>query len=120
RRLFFALLQENYAILTNAGIELGKVGPFHPRTVAAILRRRWVARLFAWAFEPSLRGTYCSMAPDLPKGRTEIDYYNRRLIDLAGQTPCPLNRAAVDLIKRMERERIAPHPGVLDDFARAA
>jgi 2-dehydropantoate 2-reductase len=120
RRLFFALMQENHAILSNAGIELGTVGPFSPRTVAGILKRRWLARLFAWAFEPSLRGTYCSMAPDLPKGRTEIDFYNQRLIDLAGNTPCPLNRAAVELIKRMERERIMPHRGMLDELARAA
>jgi 2-dehydropantoate 2-reductase len=120
RRLFFALMQENYSILSNAGIELGTVGPCSPRTVAGILKRRWLARLFAWAFEPSLRGTYCSMAPDLPKGRTEIDYYNQRLIDLAGNTPCPLNRAAVALIKRMESERIIPQRGMLDELARAA
>ena len=116
RRLFFALLRENYAILSGAGVELGKVGPFHPRTVARILRRGWVARLLAWAFEPSLRGTYCSMAPDLPRGKTEIDYYNQRLVDLAGGRPCPLNRAAVATIKRMERERIVPHSGVLEEW----
>jgi 2-dehydropantoate 2-reductase len=109
RRLFFAFILENYGILSGAGIALGKVGPFHPSTVAAILKRRWIGRLMAWAFEPSLRGTYCSMAPDLPRGITEIDYYNQRLIDVAGDHPCPLNRAAVKLIKRMERERIAPH-----------
>src|SRR4029079_2451750 len=40
RRLFFALLQENYRILKDSRIELGKVGPFHPRMVAWILRRR--------------------------------------------------------------------------------
>jgi 2-dehydropantoate 2-reductase len=109
RRLFFAFILENYGILLGAGIALGKVGPFHPSTVAAILKRRWIGHLMAWAFEPSLRGTYCSMAPDLPRGITEIDYYNQRLIDVAGDRPCPLNRAAVKLIKRMERERIAPH-----------
>jgi 2-dehydropantoate 2-reductase len=113
RRLFFDLLQENYAILEGAGVELGKIGPFHPRTVAKILRRRWVARLLSWAFEPSLRGTYCSMAPDLPKGRTEIAHYNRHLVRIAGATPCPLNRAVVALIERMERERIQPHREML-------
>jgi 2-dehydropantoate 2-reductase len=116
RRLFFAMLRENFGILAGAGIELGKIGPFHPATVAAILRRRWISRLLARAFEPSLRGTYCSMAPDLPKGLTEIDYYNQRLVDLAGERPCPLNRAAVAIIKRMERERTPPHVGVLDEF----
>jgi 2-dehydropantoate 2-reductase len=116
RRLFFAFIQENYRILSDAGIALGKIGPFHPATVAAILKRRWVARLLARAFEPSLRGTYCSMAPDLPRGITEIDNYNQRLVDLAGGRPCPLNRAAVRIIKRMERERIMPHLGVIDEL----
>lgn len=116
RRLFFAFLQENYRILSDAGIALGKIGPFHPSTVAAILRRRWVARLLARAFEPSLRGTYCSMAPDLPRGITEIDYYNQRLVDMAGDRPCPLNRAAVGLIKRMERDRIQPNLGVIAEL----
>ncbi|HSQ55241.1 MAG TPA: ketopantoate reductase C-terminal domain-containing protein, partial [Gemmata sp.] len=76
RKLFFALLQENYRILSAAGIRLGKVGPFHPRTVAWILRRKWLSRLMAKSFEPSLRGTYCSMAGEIQKGRTEIDNYN--------------------------------------------
>jgi len=116
RRLFFAFIQENYRILSEAGITLGKIGPFHPATVAAILKRRWVARLLARAFEPSLRGTYCSMAPDLPRGITEIDNYNQRLVNLAGARPCPLNRAAVRIIKRMERERIMPHLGVIDEL----
>jgi 2-dehydropantoate 2-reductase len=119
RRLFFAFIQENYGILAGAGIELGKIGPFHPRTVAAILRRKWVARLLARAFEPSLRGTYCSMAPDLPHGRTEIDNYNGKLVELAGERPCPLNRAAVRIVKRMERERILPGPDVLAEFTAA-
>src|SRR5262245_32891340 len=43
RRLFFALLRENYAILHGAGIRLGKVGPFHPDTVSLILRSNTVA-----------------------------------------------------------------------------
>ncbi len=108
RKLFFAMLQENYRILSEAGIELGKIGPLPPRVVAAILKRHWVSRLLARAFEPSLRGTYCSMSPDLPKGITEIDYYNQRLVDLAAGRPCSLNLAAVALIKRMERERLTP------------
>jgi len=105
RRLFFGLLQENYAILRGAGITLGRVGPFSPDLVQSILRRPRLARLFAWAFYPSLRGTYCSMAGDLAKGRTEIDNYNRHLIDLASDRPCPLNQAVYELVKRLERER---------------
>lgn len=118
RRLFFALLRENYAILSGAGVPLGQVGPLHPTTVAAILRRPWLAGALAWAFYPSLRGTYCSMAGDLP-GRTEIDNYNGHLIALAGDRPCPLNRRVHDLVQRMERERISPHPAVLDELLAA-
>ncbi len=120
RRLFFALLQENYCILTAAGIELGKVGPFHPRTVARILRQRWLARLMARGFEPSLRGTYCSMAGEIEKGRTEIDNYNGHLIRLAEKTgtACDLNRAVYDLVVRMTEERVQPRIGVLDELSR--
>jgi 2-dehydropantoate 2-reductase len=48
------------------------------------------------------------MSGDLPAGRTEIDYYNGHLIELAGDRPCPVNRGVHDLIKRMELERIKP------------
>jgi 2-dehydropantoate 2-reductase len=116
RRLFFDLLRENHAVLRRAGMPLGKVGPLHPTTVAAILRRPLVANALAWAFYPSLRGTYCSMSGDLPAGRTEIDYYNRHLIDLAGDAPCPLNRRVYALVKRMERDRIRPHPAALEEL----
>jgi 2-dehydropantoate 2-reductase len=114
RDLFFALLRENHAILAAAGVRLGKVGPFHPSTVARILRRPWLAHALAWAFYPSLRGSYCSMFNDLPAGRTEIDNYNRHLIDLAGANPCPLNRLVYDLVQRMEREHLPPQPSALD------
>ena len=114
RRLFFALLRENYGILRQAGVCLGKIGLFHPDTVAWILERIVVSRVLAWAFYPTLRHTYCSMSRDLPAGRTEIDYYNGRLLELANGAPCPLNRRLYDLVKRMERERIAPSRSVLD------
>jgi 2-dehydropantoate 2-reductase len=117
RRLFFALLRENYEILQGAGIPLGVIGPFHPATVQRILRQPLVAAALAWAFYPTLRGTYCSMSGDLPAGRTEIDYYNGHLIELAGDRPCPLNRQVHDLVRRMERERLAPHAGMLRDLA---
>ncbi len=110
RRLFFQLLLENYTILHDAHISLGTIGPFHPDRVAGILRRPAIARALAWAFYPTLRGSYCSMPPDLRlfKGRTEIDYYNRHLIELAGDRPCPLNRRVYQLIKQMESEQIPP------------
>jgi 2-dehydropantoate 2-reductase len=118
RALFFDLLRENYAILERAGIVLGKVGPFHPSIVAAILRRPWLAHSLAWAFYPGLRGTYCSMSGDLPAGHTEIDYYNGHLLELAGAAPCQLNRCVYDRIKRMERERLAPQLDVLEELHR--
>ena len=118
RTLFFGLLQENYRILSEAGIELGKVGPFHPRTVAWILRRRWLAKLMARGFEPSLRGTYCSMAGEIRKGRTELDNYNGHLIRLATKTgtPHPLNRAVFDLVTHMTAERSESSPDVLREL----
>jgi 2-dehydropantoate 2-reductase len=120
RPLFFALLQENHRILSAAGIALGKVGPFHPSTVAWILRRRWLAGLMARFFEPSLRGTYCSMAGEIQKGRTEIDNYNGHLIRLADETgtPCPLNRAVYDLVVTMTAERAEPRRDVLEELMR--
>jgi 2-dehydropantoate 2-reductase len=117
RRLFFDLLRENYAILHGAGVPLGKVGPLHPDTVARILSRPFLANSLAWAFYPTLRKTYCSMSGDLPKGRTEIEYYNRHLIDLAGDRPCPINRRVYDMVRRMEEQRAVPCPEALDELA---
>ena len=116
RRLFFRLLQENYAILHDAQIPLGKIGPFHPDRVARILRRPVIANALAWAFYPTLRNTYCSMSGDLPKGQTEIDYYNRHLIELAGNRPCPLNQQVYALIKRMESARMRPSLAMLAEL----
>jgi 2-dehydropantoate 2-reductase len=118
RKLFFALLQENHRILATAGVELGKVGPFHPRTVAWILRRRWLAGMMAKFFEPSLRGTYCSMAGEIQKGRTELDNYNGHLIRLADRTgtPCPLNRRVFEMVAMMTADRSTPRREVLDEL----
>jgi 2-dehydropantoate 2-reductase len=71
-------------------------------------------------FEPSLRGTYCSMAGEIQKGRTEIANYNGQLIRLAEHagTPCPLNRAVFDLVVRMTAVREQPHRGVFARLAR--
>lgn len=117
RQLFFDLLAENYQILHGAGVKLEKIGLFHPDTVQRILAHRFVAHALAWAFYPSLRRTYCSMSGDLPRGRTEIDFYNRHLIELAGDRPCPLNRRVYALVKRMEHERTPPGPAVLHELA---
>jgi 2-dehydropantoate 2-reductase len=117
RRLFFRLLQENHTILAGAGLPLGKVGPFHPATVVKILRRPGLANALAWAFYPSLRGSYCSMAGDIAKGRTEIENYNGHLLRMAGGRPCSLNRRVYELVKRLERTRAVPGVRVFEDFA---
>jgi 2-dehydropantoate 2-reductase len=89
--------------------------------VDRILRRRWLARVLAAFFEPSLRGTYCSMAGEIQTGRTELDNYTGHLIRLAaGRVPCPLNRTVYDLVKRMERDRAEPTRDVLTALAKAA
>lgn len=116
RRWFFALLRENYEILTGCGIALAKIGTFHPHTVQQILRRSIVARAFAWAFYPTLKKTYCSMASDLPAGRTEIDYYNGHLLTLAEGRPCPINSRVYRLVKRMERDNLVPCLERLDEL----
>jgi 2-dehydropantoate 2-reductase len=116
RQWFFGLLRENYAILKDANLTLGKIGPFHPVTVSKILRQTRLARMLSWAFYPTLRHTYCSMNADLVKGQTEIDCYNGYLIELAHDRPCPLNRQIYELVKRMERERLEPGVRVLDDM----
>jgi 2-dehydropantoate 2-reductase len=72
--------------------------------------------MLAWPFSVSLRNTYCSMSGDVPKGRTEIDNYNGHLLHLAGDRPCPLNRRAYALLKRMEKERLRPALQRLDEL----
>jgi 2-dehydropantoate 2-reductase len=116
RRQFFDLLKENYEVLSRAGVPLARIGLFHPEVVSRILRTPLLATVLAWAFYPSLRNSYCSMHGDLPRGQTEIDYYNLRLIQIAGDKPCPLNRRIYDLIKRMEANRIAPSPSLLAEL----
>lgn len=117
KKLFFGMLRENYAILRQAGIPLARIGPFHPDTVSWILRIPGLAHLMAIFFRPSLRGTYCSMAPDIPIGRTEIEAYNGHLIRLAGDFPCPLNRAALGMVEKLTREGLQPERKYLDAMA---
>jgi len=118
KKLFFGMLQENYAILKHANIDLARIGPFHPDVVSVILRTPGLPAFMALFFRPSLRGTYCSMAPDIPIGRTEIEAYNGHLIRLAGDDfPCPLNRAAFDLVEKMTREGLQPERKYLQYLA---
>lgn len=110
KKLFFGLLSENYAILHHAQIPLARIGPFHPDCVSLILRYPALATFFTIFFLSSLRGTYCSMAPDIAIGshRTEIEAYNGYLIRLAGDFPCPLNRAVLALIEKVSQEGLQP------------
>ncbi len=119
KKLFFALLLENYAILQHAKIPLAHIGPFHPDTVSLILRTPWLPALMAMFFRPSLRGTYCSMAPDIhaEHARTEIDAYTGHLIRLAGKFSCPLNRATFALIEKITSDGLKPQYQYLQDLA---
>ena len=119
KTLFFALLLENYAILQYAKIPLARIGPFHPDTVSLILRTPWLPAFMAMFFRPSLRGTYCSMAPDIhvEHARTEIDAYTGHLIRLAQEFPCPLNRATLALIEKITAEGLKPQYQHLQNLA---
>ncbi len=117
RRLFFALLRENYDILRRAHIELGRIGPMHPGTANRILQLPLLARAMAGPFSRTLRGTYCSMSGDIPKGQTEIENFNGHLIELAGGVGCDLNRAVFELVTQMALERATPAMQRLDEIA---
>ena len=119
RKIFFALILENYRILSGAGAPLAKIGPFHPDTVSRILHVPLLPFFMSFSFVKSLRGTYCSMAGEIQKGRTEIDNYNGHLLAVAGSRSFPLNRAVHDLVKRMEAERAAPSIDRLDELSAA-
>ena len=108
RKLFFALLRENYAILRRRRVKLARIGPFHPRVVDRILAVPGLARLLARRFQPGLEGTYCSMAPDMGTGRTEIAAYNGYLKWLARESDCPINTAVLELIGTMQQKRLSP------------
>jgi 2-dehydropantoate 2-reductase len=108
RRLFFGLIRENYRILKNAAAPLERIGPFHPDTVDILLRVPLIARLLAVPFSRTLRGTYCSMAGDLPNGPTELDNYNGYLLSLAGDLKVPVNRRVYEVAQRVEREGHQP------------
>ena len=116
RTLFFGLLRENYSILKRAGAPLEKIGPFHPDTVDQLLRLPLLARLLAIPFARTLRGTYCSMAGDLPNGPTELDNYNGHLLELAGDSNAPLNREVYRLVRRVEVEGDPPGLRWLDEL----
>ena len=108
RDLFFALLKENYFILHRRGVPLARVGPFPPWLVNRILRLPGLAQALAHFFRPGLEGTYCSMAPDIGTGRTEIAAYNGHLKRLAGDDSAPVNTAVLDLMTRMQERSLPP------------
>ena len=113
QRLFFALLRENYSILRHSGARLARIGPFHPAVVDRILKVPGLARTLAHLFRPGLRGTYCSMAPDMGTGRTEIAAYNGYLKRLARGVACPINTAVLELISTMNEQKRTPSREIL-------
>ena len=116
RRLFFALLRENYAILRRSGVRLARIGPFHPAVVDRILSVPGLARTLAHLFRPGLRGSYCSMAPDMGTGRTEIAAYNGYLKRLARGIDCPINIAVLELINTMNEQKRCPSREILAEL----
>ncbi len=108
QKLFFALLRENYRILRRGGRRLARIGPFPPWLVNLILSLPGFAPSLARLFRPGLVGTYCSMAPDMGTGRTEISAYNGYLKRLAQSTACPINTAVLELISRMQERSLPP------------
>ncbi len=108
QRLFFALLRENYRILHRCGVRLARIGPFPPWLVNLILSLPGLAPALARLFRPGLAGTYCSMAPDMGTGRTEIAAYNGYLKKMAQNVMCPINTAILELIHRMQERSLPP------------
>ncbi len=108
RNLFFALLKENYSILRRRGVPLARIGPFPPWLVNRILRLPGLGQALAPFFRPGLAGTYCSMAPDMGTGRTEIAAYNGHLKKLAGDESAPVNTAVLNLMTRMQERSLPP------------
>jgi 2-dehydropantoate 2-reductase len=119
QRLFFALLRENYAILRLSGTRLARIGPFHPAVVDRILSVPILPQILALLFRPGLRGTYCSMTPDMGTGRTEIAAYNGHLKTLAREMACPINTAVLELMNKMNDEKRSPSRDVLSELQRA-
>lgn len=116
RKLFFALLGENIAIMRSQKIPLGRIGPISPPWVAWILGQNWIRAPLARYFAPTLKGTYCSMAEDFPTGLTELDHYNGHLVRLAGDYPCPVNQAVVSLVEQWLSQNAPPNPRFLDEL----
>jgi 2-dehydropantoate 2-reductase len=116
RKLFFGLIAENHRILRRAGSPMEKIGPFHPDVVAVLLRIPLLARLLARPFSRTLRGTYCSMAGDLPHGPTELENYNGHLLLLAGDGEFPLNREVYALVRHVEEAGLQTGMQWLDEL----
>ena len=116
QRLFFALLRENYAILRRSGVGLARIGPFHPAVVDRILTVPGLAGILAHFFRPGLRGTYCSMAPDMGTGQTEIAAYNGYLKSLARGVDCPINAAVLELVNTMNDQKRSPGREILAEL----
>jgi 2-dehydropantoate 2-reductase len=116
RKLFFGLILENYRILKSSGAPLEKIGPLHPDAVAMLLRLPLLARMLAFPFSRTLKGTYCSMAGDLPNGPTELENYNGYLLKLAGDRQFPLNQEVYAITRHVEQDGLLPGTRWLDEL----
>jgi ketopantoate reductase len=81
------------------------------------LRFALVARLLAFPFARTLRASYCSMVGDLPNGPTELYSFNGHLLELASDRDVPLYRQVYALVRRVEREGVAPDLRWLDELS---
>jgi len=114
RDLFLALLRENIKIFKIRKFPLGKIGPFSSDIVVSILSNKLLRNTLSKCFELSLRGTYCSMAKDFVSGKTEFDQYLGRLIEIAGESDCPLNKLLWEEIVELMNKGKGPDLKLVD------
>ena len=57
------------------------------------------------------------MACDLPNGPTELDNFNGHLLERASDRDLPLHRQVYALVRRVEREGLAPDLRWLDELS---
>jgi 2-dehydropantoate 2-reductase len=106
RRVVAASQREGVALLREARIKLGKVGPVPPRLLPVVIASPdWLFRnlfLKGWKIDARARS---SMADDLAAGRkTEVEYINGELVALAERLgrEAPVNRKIVELVRAAE------------------
>jgi 2-dehydropantoate 2-reductase len=117
RRVFAASMREGLRLLDKAGIEPAKVGAIGPALLPWVIDApNWLFNTIfmkAWKIDARARS---SMSDDLAAGRkTEVDYINGELVELAGKTgsDAPVNRRIVELVHDAEAGAPAWSPSAL-------